>query len=203
MSQVSTQHHAFWEQLELPAPLSKLSPMAYRALPETVIPMEHIDGLVIYPHWNEVSMSPTPRPIHQKIVGKVYQQLLRWIPDGEVILSPMDVRLGEQTVQPDVFWVAKDNTTCKELDTHYEGAPNLVVEVISPGSVTHDRITKRRLYDEAGIQEYWILDPHEQYIEVLARNDDGLQYIGAFAMNEMFQSPRLQREISVSALLAV
>lgn len=192
----------FWEIANLPAPGIRLSLEDYLALPETMIPMELIDGVVVYPHWNEENMSPIPRPTHQLIVLETAILLHRLIPNGQVVIAPMDVVIGEKTVQPDVFWVSADGD-CKVTDTHFTGAPDLVVEVLSPGNVAHDRVTKFNLYEAEGVREYWIVDPDEDYVEAFSREVGRFKRLGAYRPDQTFDSPVLDKAIPVKAIFDI
>ena len=131
-------------------------------LPETNLPVELWDG--------ELIMSPTPTPSHQTIVGSLYRELDGFVREhkaGKVFLSPLDVVLSEhRVVQPDIFFIAKDNLGI--IQDWIRGVPNLVVEVISPGSWKRDRVEKKSLYEQVGITEYWIVDSESRSIEVFA-----------------------------------
>lgn len=110
----SREDHAFWKTHGLPAPGTTLSAEAFAALPETTILIEHIDGQVIYPHWSRITMSPTPRPIHQLGVGELHLILRDIIPNGNVLLAPMELLLSTQTVQPDLFWIAEESACVRD-----------------------------------------------------------------------------------------
>ncbi len=191
--------HPFWEALSLPAPGTAMTTTEYHALPETMIPMEYIDGRVVYPHWSEKSMSPTPRARHQYIVTDVSYLLRDLIPNGRVVVAPMDVRMGGKTVQPDVFWVAAGGA-CVDKDTYLEGPPGLTVEVLSPGNTSHDRITKFNLYEQQGVREYWIIDPDEDIIEVYTQDDSTFKRVGAYQPGNTFQSPVLGQLVPVDEM---
>lgn len=83
-------------------------------------------------------------------------------------MAPLDVVLDDNNApQPDVIFVGKGNSAIlNEEEQIIIGVPDLVVEVISPGSVIRDRVTKKRIYEQAGISEYWIIDPNNRSIEI-------------------------------------
>ena len=149
----------------------------------------------------EVIMSPAPELRHQEIVGKLFLLLTKLVTEGRVYFAPVDVRLDEHNVvQPDVIWLAA-NSQCQSVDGKYlQGAPELVMEVFSPGSIRLDRREKYALYEEHNVQEYWMIDPVENYVEVVSRRDNQFFQYGIFAENEAFRSPLLQQSIDLSEL---
>ena len=151
----------------------------------------------------EVLVSPAPLLAHQRIVGAVYQLLLRLIPDGEVFLAPTDVYFDESNVlQPDVFWVSDQNQQCVPVDGRYlKGAPDLCVEVLSPGSARHDRTIKFLLYEKYGVREYWIADPATNTLEVWRLQDTQFVRQGGFAVKDQFDSVVLHGQaVQVNAI---
>ena len=92
------QKQPFWEEMGLPAPGTRMSLDEYLALPETTIPMEYFDGAVVYPHWNEETMSPAPSLHHQTIVMQVIKLLLAATPGGKLFTAPTDVELSGKIV---------------------------------------------------------------------------------------------------------
>ncbi len=149
----------------------------------------------------EVMVSPAPELRHQEIVGKLFLLLTQLTQAGKVYFAPVDVRLDEfNVVQPDVLWLAADSQ-CQSVDGKYLlGAPELVVEVFSPGSIRLDRREKYALYEEHGVHEYWMVDPFENYVEAIIRQADKFVQLGIFAENESFVSPLLQQSIALNKL---
>ena len=112
---------------------------------------------------------PAPHFEHQGILGGLYVKIWGFIKSkglGEVLPSPFDVILSEDiVVQPDIVFIYKDNLKNIKGGRLF-GPPDLVVEVVSPTSYYRDRYEKFRIYEEAGIKEYWIVYPGEKAIEV-------------------------------------
>ncbi|MDE7243448.1 MAG: Uma2 family endonuclease [Oscillospiraceae bacterium] len=116
-----------------------------------------------------------PATVHQRISGRLYRQLANYL-DGkkcEAFYAPFDVRLFEQdgdcpedidvVLQPDLMVVCDP----KKIDAAgCKGAPDFVIEVLSQSSMRHDLLTKRNLYQQAGVREYWTVDPIYQVIQV-------------------------------------
>ena len=132
----------------------------YEHLPEGA-PYEFIEGQLI--------MSPYPTPQHQIITKHLLVGLNHYTQEhaiGIVIQSPIGVKLSETTVlEPDILFIAEHR--CEIIgDKYIEGAPDLVVEVLSPSNAYYDLRKKKRLYEQFGVREYWIVDPEEQSVEV-------------------------------------
>ena len=115
-------------------------------------------------------MSPAPELFHQRWAGKLYQAIVRHVEVhelGEVFFAPVDVILDDKNVvQPDLVFVSTANASLLER-RGIMGAPDLVVEIISPSSVRHDRHEKRELYARFGVKEFWLADVANRSIEVL------------------------------------
>jgi Uma2 family endonuclease len=124
------------------------------ALPESSLHIEYIDG--------EIIMAPTPTVSHQAVLGNIYYALRSFIRDtgsGQIFASPLDVVLPTgEVVQPDVFFLTEEETARAMSAKRVHGAPSFLVEILSPGSIKHDKVTKRSLYEKNGVQEYWMVD---------------------------------------------
>lgn len=125
----------------------------FLALPESTRPMELVDG--------EVVMAPSPNFWHQELLGRLVVELRSWAALATepvtVVQAPLDVRFAAgRILQPDamVFLTKLDREVASPVDR----IPELCIEVLSSNR-TYDRITKRFLYAEAGVQEYWMIDP--------------------------------------------
>ena len=144
----------------------------YEALPA--------DGRRYEIHDGELSVTPAPSPQHQRIIGNLYTILRQHIETrglGEVLLSPIDCILAETTiVQPDLVYL--DPTRRSLISGRgIEGAPTLVVEVLSPSTTLTDRSTKRQLYRRYGVPYYWIVDPEARTVEAYSLAGDEYQLI--------------------------
>ncbi|HEX7956270.1 MAG TPA: Uma2 family endonuclease, partial [Pyrinomonadaceae bacterium] len=104
------------------------------ALPESVLPTEYIDG--------EIIMAPSPTVAHQSAARRIFRALDKFVgPEAErqLFFSPLDVILPSgDVVQPDVFFLAKEDTGRAEEHDRVRCSPLFVVEILSPGSITHD-----------------------------------------------------------------
>jgi Uma2 family endonuclease len=113
--------------------------------------------------------SPSPSRLHQEISKRIEMILFEAVEKkalGKVYYAPLDVKLSSDTVyQPDLFVVLKHHAE-RLRPTHVEGAPDLVVEILSPGTAKLDLVDKRYDYAAAGVSEYWIVDPDTATVEV-------------------------------------
>jgi Uma2 family endonuclease len=109
-----------------------------------------------------------PTTEHQDIVGNIYVAFrahLRAHKAGRVSLAPLPVRLGAGIIrEPDVLVMLNEHLD--RIQSHYWGPPDLVVEVLLPGTQTTDRGEKMREYAQAGIAEYWIVEPEARSVAV-------------------------------------
>lgn len=147
----------------------------YAVLPDDGHRYEIVDG-VLY-------MAPSPNGSHQDAVGRFYYYLLSCIEFaglGKVRMAPFDVVLQPNVVvQPDVLVVLQRHLH-KVNDAHILGAPDLVIEVASPSTATHDRQKKYIAYERARVPEYWIADASAQTVEVLTLENNAYYSQGVF-----------------------
>ena len=128
----------------------------------------------------ELIVVPRPRLKHQKIAGGIYTAFVNFLkqnPIGEVY-SDVDVYLGDKVVAPDVLFIAKERLNIAG-ELNIQGAPDLVVEVLSPSTARYDRKIKRQLYFANGVKEYWLVDPDQQLVEVLIAGEKEWRWAGA------------------------
>jgi Uma2 family endonuclease len=123
-------------------------------------------------------MSPSPELFHQRWVRQILLAMERHVAAGklgEVFFAPIDVVLDhENVVQPDLVFVSTANARLLER-RGIMGAPDLVVEVISPGSLRRDRHDKRELYARFGVKEFWLADVANHSLEVLTLKEGDYQ----------------------------
>lgn len=147
----------------------------YAALPDNGKRYEIVDGILY--------MAPSPGRWHQEIVGEIFSYLrthVKLTGLGLVYMAPFDVVLAyNQTVQPDVSVILNDHRE-RITDNRIVGAPDLVVEVISPGSAGYDRREKQNMYARAGVPEYWLVDPAAHTVEVLTLEYNEYSSLGVF-----------------------
>jgi Uma2 family endonuclease len=111
-------------------------------------------------------LKPAPSINHQVLAGNLYFNLKKTCSlDGVILITPLDVYLDEgNTFQPDLVYVHNDNLAIIK-EARIEGAPNLVVEILSPSTSTNDKIRKKAQYERFGVQEYWIIDPVHRTVD--------------------------------------
>jgi len=118
----------------------------------------------------EVHVTPAPATRHQFTVQNLAGSLGPHVIKnnlGEVLTAPLDVRLGEDTVfEPDLIFISNARAGIIQEDW-IAGAPDLVVEVLSPSTAGYDRATKLPMYAESGVSEFWIIDSQAKTVEVL------------------------------------
>ena len=164
-------------------------------LPESNLPTELWDG--------ELIISPAPSFLHQEIVARFYKALDAWVGQyqlGKTGIAPLDMVLAtRRATQPDVVFISNERLSI--IKEQIMGAADLVAEVLSPGSRRRDRIDKRDLYEQHGVQEYWIIDPEPKTVEVLHLEKGTYQLLGRWHPGERAQSRLLRGfEVPVSPL---
>ena len=158
--------------------------------PDTDICYEIIDGDLFVtkaPHWR-----------HQSVADNICTSLKLWSRQtrlGQAVTSPGIIFTNADNVIPDVVWATNERLeTILDEAGHLTGAPELIVEVLSPGETQEhrDRQLKLKLYSVQGVQEYWIVDRVKQQVEVYRR--DGILKLAATLFNEdQISSPLLRR----------
>lgn len=132
----------------------------------------------------ELFLMATPSTTHQMISGEIFRQIANYLAGKKckVISAPFSVRLFEQdddtpenvdtVVEPDISIICDMD----KLDTHgCKGAPDMVVEILSPSSLRHDRLVKLNLYQKAKVREYWIIDPENKAVQVFLHDGNFLR----------------------------
>ena len=123
----------------------------------------------------ELVVTPSPIPVHQIISVNTEYALARLVREsglGIVLHAPIDIRFTPENVLiPDIIFIAQDRLHIIGPKT-IDAAPDLVVEILSPGTRRRDLDTKRALYARFGVQEYWIVDPDARTLTVLALAGD-------------------------------
>lgn len=136
-------------------------------------------------------MSPAPTPGHQSISVRLVAFLFQFVEAvglGRVFHAPTDVELAPgDIVQPDVFVLLNANIG-QVGEKRVFGGPDLVVEVLSPGTMSNDLHEKRDAYERAQVPEYWIVNPGERVVELLLLENDTYYSLGAFQGDDVLPS---------------
>ncbi len=124
----------------------------------------------------ELYLVPSPTLCHQRVSRQLEMALWTYVRQnalGEIYYAPCDVVLSEiSVVQPDLLFVSKERLGIL-TEANVQGAPDLVVEILSPSTGQRDLGIKRKLYARHGVREYWIVDPEAQTVEVLTWTEGG------------------------------
>ena len=118
-------------------------------------------------------VTPSPNTDHQQLSKRLFLALDRVVEKqalGEVLYAPFDVKLSLFTVLvPDLVFFTTERYARVVNEKHAIAAPDLVVEILSPGTRRRDKGRKRAIYDREGVREYWIVDPESRSITALRR----------------------------------
>jgi Uma2 family endonuclease len=154
----------------------------YKSLPESETKrFELLQGDLI--------MTPSPGFKHQVVSSKLEKILGDIIEEhgwGVLLHAPFDVKLGDDVVQ-DILYVSNQRADIIHEEA-IEGAPDLIVEILSPTTAERDRTYKRTLYARHGVREYWLADPERQTIDVLTLGESGFETVGQFARHQQAPS---------------
>jgi Uma2 family endonuclease len=157
----------------------------YCALPDDGRRYEIIEG--------ELYVTPSPSRAHQEFAGNLFIALKPFVAArrlGVVFIAPFDVILEETSVVvPDLIFVAKDHVGIV-TDRGVRGAPDLIVEILSPGTARRDRVEKAKLYARHGVTHYWLADPEARGLELYELSERQYRRAASLADNDSF-SPSL------------
>ncbi len=126
-------------------------------------------------------VSPAPRLLHQLVTTRLTELLSAFVRRrrlGVVLTAPVDVLLPDvaNPVQPDILFLSRDNLPDFEEAQSFQGVPDLVVEVLSRSTSRIDREVKLKAYEEAGVTEYWIVDPKLRTVVLYVLDDTRCEY---------------------------
>jgi Uma2 family endonuclease len=159
------------------------------ALPANGTRYEIIEG--------ELYMSKQPDWHHQFVSGRIFRVLDEWNEQsglGVAIIAPGIIFADDINVAPDVVWISRERLqTAQGEDGKLHAAPELVVEVLSPGqpNAERDMETKRKLYSRRGVQEYWVVDWRLRQVEIYRREQAALVLQATLFAEDMIESPLL------------
>ena len=142
----------------------------------------------------EMILGTSPTPKHQSLLGNLYRAVHAFVDAGNlgrVRFAPLDVVLSNHDVaQPDLMFVSNERAEIV-TEGNVQGAPDLVVEILSPSTAEYDEGYKRALYALHEVREYWLVDPDAETVEVLVLGDEGLSLYQVFETGQTLESPLL------------
>ena len=142
----------------------------------------------------ELILSPSPRTAHQRTSRNILVPLTIFVEQnelGEVFDAPYDVVLSDfNVVQPDILFVSNDRTNIV-TDDNIQGAPDLVIEILSPSTARRDRTQKRDIYAQHNVKEYWQGDTDAKEVTVLTLEDGVYRVAGVYTEGQTLTSPLL------------
>ena len=138
-------------------------------------------------------MTPAPVPYHQWLSQNLGFELKEFVKKnslGKIFLAPCDVYLDEENVlQPDILFISNERAGIIG-EKNIQGAPDLVIEVLSESNAYNDLVKKKKIYGRFGVKEYWIVDPLEKSVDIYSLKDSGFILDRSYSESQMLESPR-------------
>ena len=164
-----------------------LSVSDYLLLPEGGPRYQLIEG--------DFVMAPSPRGQHQTIAGQIFRLLCDRVEEmdaGLVMFAPFDVYFDDHNVyQSDVLFIAKARLDDVYQEDGVHGAPDLVVEVLSPGTARLDKDAKRRVYARSGVAEMWLVDPELRAVQIYRFQENAERPVAYLELGDTLTTPLL------------
>lgn len=142
-------------------------------------------------HNGKIIFMPSPSPHHQRVAGRIFRRMADFVENarkGEVFIAPLDTKFDEiNTLQPDVLFVSGERSNIvskKKID----GAPDLVVEILSEGNSPREMSYKKYIYESFGVKEYWVVNLAKRTISQLVLRDGEFIPAGIWKESETFES---------------
>ncbi|HEX7593091.1 MAG TPA: Uma2 family endonuclease [Anaerolineae bacterium] len=136
-------------------------------------------------------MSPAPKTRHQNASGNLFARMHAFARQhnlGRVFAAPFDVVFSDfDATEPDILFISREHETILTED-NARGAPDLVVEILSPSTAELDRKVKYALYEKYGVREYWIITPDAEIVQIFARRPVGYELLGNFSGKQEIHS---------------
>jgi Uma2 family endonuclease len=138
----------------------------------------------------ELFMTPSPKRVHQQISRNLTTILWSYVKAnglGEVFEAPFDVLFSHHdVVQPDVLFVSRENLSIIGED-NIQGAPDLIIEILSPSTAQRDLDLKKKLYARHAVKEYWVVDPDARKVTVYLWKDNDYVNTGVYGEENSWQ----------------
>ena len=151
------------------SPGLKLTYDDYLLFPDDGNRHELIDG--------EHYVTPSPGTKHQIVSFNLTLAIGSWLeehPVGRIFYAPFDVVFSDfDVVEPDLLYLSNERMAAVVTPQHVRGAPNIVIEIGSPGTRKRDETIKKHLYERSGVDEYWVVDPETDVVRVYRREEEG------------------------------
>jgi Uma2 family endonuclease len=122
-------------------------------------------------------VTPSPNTKHQRVSGNIFLMIGSWLeehPAGRMFYAPYDVVFSNfDVVEPDLLYLSNERMAEVVTPQHVRGAPEIVIEIGSPGTRKRDETIKKRLYERSSVSEYWVVDPELDVVRVYRRGEEG------------------------------
>ena len=122
-------------------------------------------------------VTPSPNTKHQRVSGNLHLLIGSWLEIhqvGRVFYAPYDVVFSNfDVVEPDLLYLSNERMAEVVTPQHVRGAPEIVIEISSPGTRKRDETIKKRLYQRSGVLEYWVVDPELDVVRLYRRREEG------------------------------
>ena len=136
-------------------------------------------------------MTPAPKTNHQNVSGNLFALLHAFVRQhnlGRVFAAPFDVVFSDFDVtEPDLIFISREREKILTED-NARGAPDLIVEILSPSTAEIDRKVKFSLYEKYGVREYWIITPDAEIVQIFALHSGGYELLGNFSGKQELHS---------------
>lgn len=156
---------------------------------------EQTEGYQVEPRYEIIAgmryeFLSSPKVNHQLLSAGIQQMLYVGCElEGIVLSAPLDVHLDkENVIQPDIIFICNDNLSIIK-DQKIQGAPDLLVEILSPSTGGRDKVMKKELYERFGVREYWVVDPVHFTVDQFMLHNGSYVLHGVYDRNGIVRSP--------------
>jgi len=143
-----------------------------------------------------IEMTAAPSFKHQTVSTNLFKKIDRYVEENDMGLvryAPLDIKLNEiNTLQPDLIYLSYENFHLID-DRGVFGAPDLVVEILSPSNPNHDKVLKYQIYEKFKVQEYWIVDPKNSSIKIYVLENNKFVLFSDTTKSEIMKSQLLSK----------